>query len=191
MTATEAPRWRGVNHLALVTPDMDATVRFYAGVLGMRLVATTMAGPMRHYFFEIGPANTIAFFEIAGIETFAKPAGGPPPPFPIQLDHISFNLPDEDALHGLRARLLAADCEVTAVVDHGFVRSIYFTDPHGIALEASWWAIDATGRSADYDDERVFGDTNPVPAVQELRGSGQVGSTPSTRLTGDEILDPV
>src|SRR5439155_26394986 len=49
----EAPRWRGINHLALVTPDMDATVRFYAGVLGMRLVATTMAGPMRHYFFEL------------------------------------------------------------------------------------------------------------------------------------------
>ncbi|MEL7210745.1 MAG: VOC family protein, partial [Actinomycetota bacterium] len=30
-----APDWRGVNHLALVTPDMDATTRFYAGVLGM------------------------------------------------------------------------------------------------------------------------------------------------------------
>ena len=35
----DAPDWRGINHLALVTPDMDATVRFYAGVLGMRLAA--------------------------------------------------------------------------------------------------------------------------------------------------------
>ena len=26
--------WRGVHHLALVTTDMDATVRFYHGVLG-------------------------------------------------------------------------------------------------------------------------------------------------------------
>ena len=32
--------WRGINHLALVTPDMDATVRFWHGVLGARLVAT-------------------------------------------------------------------------------------------------------------------------------------------------------
>ena len=47
MTATTAngpaenagPRWRGVNHLALVTPDMDATVRFYQGVLGARVVS--------------------------------------------------------------------------------------------------------------------------------------------------------
>ena len=69
------PHWRGVNHLALVTPDMDATVRFYAGVLGMRLVATTMAGPMRHYFFEIGPQNTVAFFEVKDAETFDKRAG--------------------------------------------------------------------------------------------------------------------
>jgi catechol 2,3-dioxygenase-like lactoylglutathione lyase family enzyme len=187
---TDTPHWRGINHLALVTPDMDATVRFYAGVLGMRLVATTMAGPMRHYFFEIGPENTVAFFEIAGIETFAKPAGGPPPSFPIQLDHISFNLPDEDALHALRARLEAFGSEVTEVVDHGFVRSIYFTDPHGIALEASWWAVDATGRPADYADKRLFGDPDPVPAVAELRAQGFVSETPETRLVGDEILDP-
>ena len=44
----EGPRWRGINHLAMVTPDMGATVRFYHGVLGMRLVSTVLAGPIRH-----------------------------------------------------------------------------------------------------------------------------------------------
>lgn len=29
-----APRWRGIHHLALITDDMDATVRFWHGVLG-------------------------------------------------------------------------------------------------------------------------------------------------------------
>src|SRR4051794_3523733 len=92
----DAPHWRGVNHLALVTPDMDATVRFYAGVLGMPGVAPPMAGPMRHYFSEIGPQNTGAFFEIKDAETFDKGAAPPPPlPIPIQMDHLSFNLPDE------------------------------------------------------------------------------------------------
>ena len=93
----DAPRWQGVNHLALVTPDMDATVRFYAGVLGMRLVATTMAGPMRHYFFEMARGNAIAFFEVAGTDTFAKPAGGPSDRT-IQFDHLSFDVADEHAL---------------------------------------------------------------------------------------------
>ncbi len=187
---TEGPYWRGVNHLALVTPDMDATVRFYAGVLGMRLVASTMAGPMRHYVVEIGPGNTVAFFEVRGMETFAKPAGAPSSR-PIQFDHLSFNLPDEQALLDLVARLRTADCEVTEVVDHGFVRSIYFTDPNGIALEASWWAIDGTGRPADYDDKELFSDPDPVPAAREIREHGRVLTVPKTTLVDDEIVDPV
>src|SRR5438477_9156944 len=31
-TVDDQLRWRGINHLAMVTPDMDATVRFYHGV---------------------------------------------------------------------------------------------------------------------------------------------------------------
>jgi catechol 2,3-dioxygenase-like lactoylglutathione lyase family enzyme len=176
----EPPRWRGVNHLALVTPDMDATVRFYAGVLGMRVVATTMAGPMRHYFFEVGPQNTIAFFEIPGAETFAKAAGSPMDRA-IQMDHVSFNVPDETALEQLRKRLLAAGSEVTEVVDHGFIRSVYFTDPNGIALEASHWVTDGTGRDADLADPGLFGDPEPVPALLEL-AEGRLESVPTTQL---------
>jgi catechol 2,3-dioxygenase-like lactoylglutathione lyase family enzyme len=176
----DAPRWRGINHLALVTPDMDATVRFYAGVLGMRVVATTMAGPMRHYFFEIAPENTVAFFEIKGIETFAKGAGSPPDRA-IQMDHLSFNVPDEAALEQLRKRLLAAGSEVTEVVDHVFIRSIYFTDPNGIALEASYWVTDGTGRNLEPDDAMLFGDPDPVPALAELR-DGSLQSAPMTHL---------
>ena len=187
----ENPRWRGINHLALVTPDMDTTVRFYHGVLGMRLVASVMAGPMRHYFFEIGPENTIAFFEVKGADTFAAPAGIPDRLRKAQFDHLSFNVADEDGLVELQERLRAHGCEVTPVVDHGFVRSIYFTDPHGIALEASWWALDATSRPANYDDHRLFGDPNPVPAVAELATTGRLLSTPQTRLSGDEVADPV
>ena len=130
-TDTDAanPRWRGINHLALVTPDMDATVRFYHGVLGMRLVATVMAGPMRHYFFETAPGNTVAFFEVKGAEKFTAPAGIPDRLRKAQFDHLSFNLADEQGLVDLQNRLKAAGCEVTDVVDHGFVRSIYFNDP--------------------------------------------------------------
>jgi catechol 2,3-dioxygenase-like lactoylglutathione lyase family enzyme len=186
-TTDELPRWRGVNHLALVTPDMDATVRFYHGVLGMRLVSTLRAGPMRHYFFEIGPENTIAFFEVKGAEAFTAPAGIPDRMRKAQFDHLSFNLPDEPALLALRDRLRRTGCEVTEVVDHGFVRSIYFNDPHGIALEASWWVVDATGRAADYSDTQLFADTKPVAAVVELAEQGRLSSTPKTYLAGNEV----
>jgi len=184
------PRWRGINHLAMVTPDMDQTVRFYHGVLGMRLVSTVMAGPFRHYFFELGPQNCIAFFEWKGAGTFAKPAGLASGRT-MQFDHLSFNLPDEESLTALRQRLLDHDCEVTEIVDHTVVRSIYFTDPFGIALEASWWAIDVTGRPANWADKRVFADPDPVAAVNELKDNGELSWTPSTRLVDQEIPDPV
>jgi catechol 2,3-dioxygenase-like lactoylglutathione lyase family enzyme len=181
--SSESPRWRGINHLALVTNDMDATVRFYEGVLGARLVATIGTPQFRHYFFEFGQQNTVAFFEYTGkhVEAFAKPAGIPDPRA-VQFDHLSFNLSDEDALLELRERLKTADCEVTDVVDHGFIRSIYFTDPNGIALEASWWVLDATGRAVDFGDGRFFADPDPVPAVTELRDTGRLRSLPRTEL---------
>lgn len=180
MTAPKI-RWRGINHLALVTPDMDQTVRFYHGVLGMRVVAAIAAGPMRHYFFEIGQGNTIAFFEWKGADTFAKPAGYRVKT-PLQFDHVSFDVADEEALEALRAHLKEQGCEVTDIVDHGFVKSIYFTDNNGIALEASCWIVDATGRDADYSDSRIFHDPDPVPALRELDETGEIADLPETKL---------
>jgi catechol 2,3-dioxygenase-like lactoylglutathione lyase family enzyme len=182
-TEATTPYWRGINHLALVTNDMDATVRFYHGTLGARLVATIGAPGFRHYFFEFGEQCTVAFFEYTDspTEPFSKPAGIPDARAP-QFDHLSFNVPDEDSLLDLRRRLKSADCEVTDVVDHGFIHSIYFTDPNGIALEASYWLIDATGRPSDYADTRLFSDSDPVAAVRELQADGAVASVPKTRL---------
>lgn len=179
---TTTPTWSGINHLALVTNDMDATVRFYHGVLGARLAATVGTPEFRHYFFDFGPHCTVAFFEYAGVavESFAKPAGVPDTRA-AQFDHLALNLPDEVALHELRRRLMGANCEVTDIIDHGSVRSIYFTDPNGIALEASWWVRDVTGRPPVYDDE-LFGDPDPVPAVDELCTTGRLATLPSTRL---------
>jgi catechol 2,3-dioxygenase-like lactoylglutathione lyase family enzyme len=174
--------WRGINHLALVTADMDATVRFYHGVLGARLVTTIGTPTFRHYFFEFGAQQTVAFFEYTDVEldTFAKPAGIPDRRA-SQFDHLSFNVPDEHALITLQGRLKASGCEVTDIVDHGIIRSVYFTDPNGIALEASWWVTDPTGRPDDFTDGHVYADPDPVPAVAEL-AQGGLESLPVTKL---------
>lgn len=192
MADSTTPTWQGINHLALVTTDMDATVRFYHGVLGADLVATIGTPGFRHYFFELGPGCSVAFFEYRDqpLDRFAKPAGVPDPRA-IQFDHVSFNLADEAALEALRARLVAHGCEVTEVVDHQIMRSIYFTDNNGIALEASWWVRDATA-GGPLDDPELFGDPDPVPAVRELAASGALSSTPRTVLVDGptDIVDP-
>jgi hypothetical protein len=68
------------------------------------------------------------------------------------------------------------------VVDHGEMHSVYFTDPCGIALEASWWVKDVTAGPADYSSE-MFSDPNPVPALQELRETGSLTLGPGTTLS--------
>jgi len=110
---------------------------------------------------------------------FSKGAGGPAP-YPVQLDHISFNVADGAALLTLRARLRAAGTEVTTIVDHHSIQSVYFTDNNGIALEASYWADDPTQRE---EDHRIghFLDPDPVPAIAELAAEG-LESMPATRL---------
>ena len=164
-------RVRGFNHLAMVTNDMDKTVRFYRDILDMSLVAATGnrpgSYPYRHYFFEVGPDTTIAFFEWPGmVEEFHKPAGQPVRGR-VQFDHVSFDVESEDTLLELQARLEKAGIEVTDVVDHKFIHSIYFTDPNGIALEASVWITNPTGREPDYSNPYVFQDPDPVPALKE------------------------
>ncbi len=59
-----------------------------------------------------------------------------------------------------------AGVEVTEVVDHKIIHSIYFTDPNGIALEASYWIKDPTGKEPDYSDAAFFTDPDPVPSAR-------------------------
>lgn len=170
-------RWRGINHLAMVTTDMEATARFYHDVLGMELVATTGHGdptepgyPHRHYFFRLGEGNTIAFFEWPEVETGAsKPAGIPADE---KFDHVSFNLASVEDLLELRQRLIEAGYSVTEVIDHKIVYSIYFDDPvNEASLEASVWVRDV--ERAPY-----FGDPDPTPTALRVAKAADVGARP-------------
>ena len=186
---SERVPWQGLNHLALVTTDMDGTVRFWHEVLGAPLVATVKTDTFRHYFFDVGNDATVAFFEYEGVplEPFAKPAGIPDARA-MQFDHLSLNLPDEAAVMALRDRLEKHGSEVTELVDHGLMKSIYFTDPNGIALEASYWADDPTGQPPDVTSDR-FADRDPVPAVAEIGAGITLQGEPRTRLVDEPTGD--
>ena len=81
-------QWAGLNHLALITNDMDLTTRFWHGVIGAPLVATIGNAAFRHYFFDVGSDAAAAFFEYRGhpVDPFAKPSGVPDERA-IQFDH--------------------------------------------------------------------------------------------------------
>ncbi len=151
----------------MVTPDMEATVRFYDEILGMPLIGTLGNGdphepyPFRHYFFSLGGRSTLAFFEWPDIDTGTPRPAGLPHAGSVY-DHVSFNLETVADLVALRARLVEHGIEVSDIVDHTVFHSIYFTDPiNGASLEASAWI-------RDLHTNPYWGDPEPGPATAAI-----------------------
>jgi catechol 2,3-dioxygenase-like lactoylglutathione lyase family enzyme len=131
-------KFNGVNHLAMATGDMDETIRFWRDLLGMRLVAGVGQPGYRHYFFQISDTDLLAFFEWPGVEPVFKKDHGRPVSGAFIFDHVSFGVESEEDLWALKDRLSAAGFQVSEVVDHGFIHSIYAHDPNGIPIEFSY-----------------------------------------------------
>ena len=129
--------FNGINHLAMATGDIDKTIHFWRDLLGMRLVAGLGRPGYRHYFFEISDNDLIAFFEWPGVKPVFEKDHGEPVKGPFIFDHVSFGVETEDELWELKDRLSAAGFEVSEVIDHGFIHSIYSFDPNGIPIEFS------------------------------------------------------
>lgn len=155
-------RFTGINHLAMATGDMDATIRYWRDLLGLRLVAGLGHPGYRHYFFELTERDMIAFFEWPGVTPGPDKDHGAPVQGPFTFDHISFGLADEDELWTLRDTLEAAGFWVSEVVDHGFIHSLYSFDPNNIAVEFS---VPVPG--VDLRAHPVMADTEPTRLARQ------------------------
>jgi len=159
----EAPfEFQGINHLALVCRDMERTVAFYEGVLGMALVKTIQlpADLGQHFFFDCGGGDHLAFFWFPGAP---EPAPGVSAPATRpdrgsltsaigSMNHVAFSVAPEQ-MEAYRDKLHAAGVETTEIANHDdsewglahewtdevYIRSVYFQDPDGILLEFAAW----------------------------------------------------
>lgn len=132
------PNYNGVNHIALVTADMDMTIRYWRDLLGMRLVAGLGREGYRHYFFEISKTDLIAFFEWPAVEKIPEKDHGVPVKGPVAFDHLSIGVAEVADLLEIRRTLEAAGFWVSELIDHGFIYSIYSFDPNNIPVEFSY-----------------------------------------------------
>lgn len=130
-------KYTGINHLAMATRDMDATIRFWRDLLGMRLVAGLGKPGYRHYFFDISANDLIAFFEWPEVEPADEKDHGRPVAGPFIFDHVSIGVESHDDLFMLKEMLDGAGFWVSEPIDHGFIHSIYSFDPNGIPIEFS------------------------------------------------------
>ncbi|MDI3493161.1 MAG: hypothetical protein PWQ64_1659 [Desulfomicrobiaceae bacterium] len=155
-------RYTGINHLALVTADMDATIRFWRDLLGMPMVVSLGHPGYRHYFFQISEYDMIAFFEWPGVEPVSEKDHGVPVRGPVAFDHVSIGVAEKDDLWTLKARLEAAGFWASEVIDHGFILSVYAFDPNNIPIEFSWPVPEC-----DVRRHPALTDTHPPAAAQE------------------------
>jgi catechol 2,3-dioxygenase-like lactoylglutathione lyase family enzyme len=118
---------RGVHHTAMISSDVERTVRFYQEVLGFPLIEMFENRDYEgstHFFFDIGIGNTLAYFDLPGLDVgpYAEVLGGH--------HHLAISMePDEWA--AAKERLDAAGIEY-AHVDGS---SLYFRGPDGERLE--------------------------------------------------------
>ena len=118
---------RGVHHLALLSSDVERTVRFYQELLEFPLTDMfenrDYAGST-HFFFDIGNGNGLAFFDLPGLDLgpYAEVLGG--------LHHLAISM--EPAQW---SRIKAKLDDAGVGYQHIDGTSIYFPDPDGVRLE--------------------------------------------------------
>ncbi|MEU1515166.1 VOC family protein [Streptomyces sp. NPDC005811] len=166
---------RGINHLVLLTVDMDKTLDFYCGLLGMRVRASVAmdqaaAGIWRDsataeedieckrlYFLEMPDGGLLAFAEVDKFDENDDYSAFDiwPEERPAEagkrvtrkMDHIAFNVASVEDLKAVREKLISAGIACTPVQD---LRSSPFV--------YSVYAHDPNGTPIEF---AAFGWTNP------------------------------
>lgn len=118
---------RGLHHTALISSDVEQTIRFYQDVLGFpltELIENRDYPGSSHFFFDIGNGNLLAFFDFPGLDVgpYAEVMGG--------LHHMAISV-DPERWARLIERLDEAG--VAHEVHSGV--SVYFLDPDGARIE--------------------------------------------------------
>src|SRR6478735_3947674 len=118
---------RGLHHTALVSSDVERTVRFYQDLLEFpltELIENRDYPGSSHFFFDIGNGNLLAFFDFPGLDQgpYQEVLGG--------LHHLAISV-ERARWERLRDKLTAAGVEFA---EHSGV-SLYFRDPDGARIE--------------------------------------------------------
>lgn len=129
------------HHLALATRDMPAIYKFYSKAMGFNLVKvergpTPEGGFAKHFFFDTGAGEMMAFWELhvdelpQDFETGISKAIG----MPQWVNHVAFAADSVEDLMKRKQRWL--DCGYdTLEIDHSWCYSIYTEDPNGTLVE--------------------------------------------------------
>ncbi len=123
-------RVHALGHVVLKVRELDRSLAFFNGVLGLPVVARTMIRDRPMVFFSIaGNHHDLALMEMGGdAPSSAERATG--------LAHVAFNIGNGlDELRAARSHLQENGVAIDATVDHTVSQSLYIRDPDGNWIE--------------------------------------------------------
>ncbi|SEC51351.1 MULTISPECIES: VOC family protein [unclassified Beijerinckia] len=128
--APHAVRAARIGHVNLKVADIDRSLAFYQGVLGLKV--TKRIGEQAAFLAYDGYHHDIC------INTWQSRDGTPPPHNTTGLYHLAIVFDQRSDLRDAFLSLKAAGISIDAVVDHGVSESIYLRDPDQNGVELYW-----------------------------------------------------
>jgi catechol 2,3-dioxygenase-like lactoylglutathione lyase family enzyme len=123
---------RGINHVAVLTDDLDRFVEFYESVFGLETVFREDTPAFRHAILRTGPDSWLHPAEVVEGDHGA----GLPDMFRRgHLDHLALTADSAAAFDELRTRLVARGASDGTVEDLGAFHAAWFVDPDGMRGE--------------------------------------------------------
>jgi len=127
----------GVNHIGMITDDIDRFVEFYTEVFEATVsgVEHTPFGTLT--FVDIGPRTELNVFHLNPGEKPDLTSGSMFTHGPI--DHMGLQAKSKEAFDEIRRRLMARGATDGFVTDFGGAYSLFFRDPDGLECEVLLW----------------------------------------------------
>ena len=126
------PLTSGLNHIAVLTDDLDRFVAFYRDVFDLDVVFEEATPEFRHAILRTGPDSWIHPAEVSGNQH------GAALPAMFQrghLDHLALSASSPEAFAELRRRLVEQGATDGTLEDLGAFHALWFTDPDGMRGE--------------------------------------------------------
>ena len=122
----------GLNHVAVITADLDRFVDFYATIFGMEEVFREGVPGLRHAILRINDSSWLHPAEIPD----NRHAKGTAHMFERgHLDHLALTAKSKSSFEQIRERLIEARASDGIVEDLGAFHTLWFRDPDGMRGE--------------------------------------------------------
>lgn len=149
------PKIKRVAHVVLYVKDPEASARWYADVLGMKVSAQVLEGPYKGgLFLTFGEYDhDIALFP-SGHSSRGQ-----------EFEHIGLQVDcdnDMESLRRLYGKMIRKNVRIHEILDHGVSTGIYFFDPDGHQLEVFCQRVPFEGGAAIRELGRNHGQALPT-----------------------------